>query len=507
MARITLHEYLDEARQWIDDGDYDEAIGICRHILKRYPRHIRTYQILGEACLEKGEFEEAADIFERILQQADPESFVAHAGLGILREEQGRIAEAIWYMERAFEIVPNNEEVRNALRRLYGKRDGEEPTRIKHNRAALARLYLRGGQYRQAIDKLRDLLDEEENHERMDLHLALAETLWRDERREQAIETARAILEAVPNCLKAILILGMIHIEKGLDEEGQDILSAARSLDPENEVAESLFGDRSPLPTVLVRVPRLEDTVEEGLAPEPVEVEPIDELAEAPPEEELAEAEVALETEDIFESASEAEEEAALEVLEEEVDGEAETAAPQAEEPVSPLEQPLAAAPSAPVIPPEPEAVDADEQGVGAPGTAAMPVEAVEELPMAAAEAEASAAEMPPATALTSPDVERYQQQLEQDPKNDEIRLALARAYRDHEQMQPALEQYSILKRSTADLLSRVVRDMENIVASRPDNLQAHELLADLYVKDGQLQQAVERYRWVLNRLEDKTTS
>jgi len=101
--------------------------------------------------------------------------------------------------------------------------------------------------------------------------------------------------------------------------------------------------------------------------------------------------------------------------------------------------------------------------------------------------------------------VERYKLQLEQQPKDDETRLALARAYRDQEQMKLALEQYTILKRGRAKLLSEVIQDMETMVASRPDNLEAHELLADLYVKDGQLQQAVDRYRWILQRLDERT--
>jgi Tfp pilus assembly protein PilF len=46
-----------------------------------------------------------------------------------------------------------------------------------------------------------------------------------------------------------------------------------------------------------------------------------------------------------------------------------------------------------------------------------------------------------------------------------------------------------------------MVTDVEGLVASRPDNLEAHELLADLYAKNGQLQKALERYRWVLERM------
>jgi len=495
MARITLHEYLDEARQRIEEGGYEDAISICRHILKRYPRQVKTYQILGEACLEKGDFAEAADIFQRLVQEADPENFVAHAGLGILREEQGRVSEAIWHMERAFEVAPNNDQVRDALRRLYGKRDGEEPTRIKHNKAALARLYLRGGQYRQAIDKLRDLLDEEGNHERVDLQVALTEALWRDERREQAAEVARGILEKAPNCLKAILILGMIHIEKGLDEQGQDTLLAARSLDPENRVAESLFGERSPLDRQTVRVPQLQEEPAES-----AEAEEVEEPATVPAAEAAPAAEEELETQAVTEAAPPSAEDMLEEVLEEE-----EAAAPTVEEPEPPPEPALTAAPLAEpattVTQSEPEATASEEEGVAE----------AEPLQLAGAAEERIAptvAATPPAVLPTpSPDIDHFKQLLEQDPKDDEIRLALARTYRDLEQIQPALEQYSILKRSRTDLLAQAVEDMERVVASRPDNLQAHELLADLYVKNGQLQQAVERYRWVLHRIEEKTTS
>jgi tetratricopeptide (TPR) repeat protein len=563
MARVTLHEYLDEARLRIEEGAYDDAISICRHILQRYPRHVRTYQILGEACLEKGDFEEAADIFERLLQQADPESFVAHAGLGILREEQGRMAEAIWHMERAFEVAPSNDQVRNALRRLYGKRDGQEPMRIKHNKAALARLYLRGGQYHQATGKFRELLHEEGNEERMDLRLALTEALWRDGRREQAMETATTILETVPHCLKAILILGLVHIEKGMNEQAHEILLAARGLDPENGMAESLLDERSPLAPQVVKIPRLQEAAAEVLPLEAAESEKTEEPSivaapqEVPPTEAEPQTEAVSEAppqpseevgEEIIEQLAPAEEEAPTPIIEEspsrseavlaeaplaesvaeveqpepeaallEAEAVAETLPqppeevveevfePNVEELEPPPEGALAAAPAAEfaaeVQQPEPDAAFLEQETVGESEPLEMPESTEEE---AAIEEIATA---PVAIPTPPPEVDRYKQQLERDPKNDQARLALARAYRDLELIQPALEQYGILKRTKADLLVQVVKDMESIVASRPDNLHAHELLADLYVKNGQLQQAVERYRWVLLRLEDRTAS
>jgi tetratricopeptide (TPR) repeat protein len=509
VARVTLQEYDAEARRLIEERAFDQAIGICRHILQRYPKHTRTYQILGEALLEKGELGEAESIFSRLLEQADPENFVAYGGLGVIKEEKGQFDQAIWYMERTFELVPNRDEVRNALRRLYGKRDGTEPTRIKLNKAALARLYSRGGQYRQAIEELRTLLQEEENSDRIDLKLSLAETLWCDRRLEQAAELLREILQSCPNCLKAILLLGEIHIEKGQTNEAKALFDRTRSLDPENITAQALFGEQSPLPTKVIKIPRMVQTAEEILSKVS--------KAETPPEEQAISPQAApLEAAGEKEMPVEAvpEEEPTGEMMPE---TEATTARPaEPEEAVTEAEpeEPLAPTESQEIEAVAEEAVEADTTADQAPPVEttpeeqALPAEAVEPAIPAVGEATpedvtlASAAET---AAASLPDVEHLKLRLEQRPKDNESRLLLARAYRDREQMKLALEQYGKLLRSKSTILSEAVDDVETIVASRPDNLEAHELLADLYTKNGQLQEAVDRYRWILRRLDSET--
>jgi tetratricopeptide (TPR) repeat protein len=595
MARVALQEYCDQARELIDGHRYAEAIAICRHILKRYPRHIRTYQILGEACLENGELVEAIDIFKRLLANADPENLTAYAGLSVAYQEKGQLEEAIWYMERAFELAPNNEGTRNSLRQLYRQRDGVEPDRVRHSKAALARLYARGGQYRQAIEEFRHLLEAEEQRGRMDLKVSLAETLWRDGRREQAAELAREILQAAPDCLKAILLLGKITIEKGRTEEGKAILEQTRGLDPENRAAQALFGEASPLPPQVVLIPKMEPPAEAPVAaPTPTEivvepaavavapaaeaVAPVAEIssqettgaavepapaAVVPPTEATAPvAEIApQQTVEATEVPPVISEEAEPTPVAELPAAEApavtvepvptaiaqETVpAPVAEEPAAEEGTPGVAEPAllagpaetAPVTVPEqvgeetpavavePVVSPVEETAPPAPAEAAPPTEAqAGETPAAATEpviapiaAEAAPKKkrgkraVPQATVLEAAasaaagplsDIERYQLLLEQKPKDDELRLALARAYRDGSQMKLALEQYAMLVRAKQKLLPDLIADVEGIVASRPDNLEAHELLADLYGKNGQLQKALERYRWVLQRLRE----
>lgn len=743
MARVYLQEYCTEARHLIESCAYDEAIAICRHILKRYPKHAETYRILGEACLEKGELDEAADIFRRLLS-ADPENFVAYAGLGVICEEKQQLADAIWHIERAFELAPNNEEIRNTLRRLYGQRDGTEPARIKLNKVALARLYSKGGQYRQAIDEFRRCLELEPT--RMDIKLSLAETLWRDGRREQAAEMATEILQTSPDSLKAILLLGVIQIEKGRIEEGQGTLALARPLDPENTFAQALFGEHSPLKPAAVKVPRLESSslwpapivpaetaAKPTFPPSQVEMpeEPSDEctttlamgeqiletpiadqvspapetVTEVPWEEpaappavseapETIDAEVADETlvldsepvvaaefeveplelasalasaestvtaegavfpvqgaiaetdaaatksttastlecpateSPVFPVQAAVEEALAAKSVEDEivvptsnVAGGEEPAASVADEaepveetpetvvsdietttvPDSPKdlavatettfvavpEQVVSTAPvkvpeamvapvtgecaeAVPAIEPQPVIIAAEAMAapVEAELVAARPEEeslpnpvqaaTLQESPVATLSETAHAAEttcmmlkgaaqedrasapaelaelggevastefhggmepvvlaahepmgitaVPMQSSEAGPTIstEHLLERLKQNPKDDMARLSLARTYRDQEQVESALDQYSMLARSKAVVLSEVIQDMEGVVASRPSNLAAHELLADLYAKNGQLQKALERYRWLLGQVELK---
>jgi len=608
VARVTLQEYIAEARARINERAYDQAIAICRDILRRYPTHIRTYQVLGEACLEKGDFAEAESIFKRLLGQADPENFVAYAGLGVIREEQGQYAEAIWYMERAFELIPNRDEVRSTLRRLYGKRDGTEPTRIKLNKAALARLYARGGQFRQAIQEFRTLLSQEPYLDRVDLKLSLAETLWRDGQREQAAEMSRQVLEICTNCLKAMLLVGQIQLSKGQIDSGKDILDETRRLDPENIAAQALFESQSPVPLTTVRIPRMPLEPEEEIAPLEAAVDiataesetlledmATEELAdgavveeeppwkqaspEAPiaeaviqetphPEEGIAGVSVDEEAEGVLGDAPNAAEAVeqivtegqvvhdqapgAAEILEQAmpedaaVSGEAPPSAEpieeRAEEAVALLEEMPSVAgavskvategealaegalkvasilegppPDEPaVVEGEPSAVEATEETVSGEAPSFLGIttaqEASEEIAQedeepleearlysdgalsddetvaeTAPEEEVIADHTSPALAPVTPveslsEVERLKVHVEQMPKDHETRLLLARAYRDQEQMKLALEQYSRLVRSKRSVLSEALHDVESIVASRPENLDAHELLAE----------------------------
>ncbi len=271
MADIRLQDYLVKIQDLISNERHDEAISHCQQILRQYPKHVATYCLLGEACLEIGRYEEASDLFQRTLS-ADPEHLMARVGLGIIHAVTGAESEAIWQMERAYELAPNNSEVRRELERLYAARNGGEKARLQLTRAGLGRLYSRNGLYERAINEFRSVLSEKPDS--ADVRVSLAEALWREGRRLEAVETCLDLVQVLPNCLKANLILGEIWVRGGHEDAGQEKLQVARALDPENLVAQELMGRESPLPVEDVYLLELEFPPDaEDLAPtEPEEV-------------------------------------------------------------------------------------------------------------------------------------------------------------------------------------------------------------------------------------------
>jgi tetratricopeptide (TPR) repeat protein len=252
MADLTLRGQHQEAQTLVNAGRAREAAAICDRILQSFPRHIPTYSTLGQAYLGMGDHEEAANLFRRVLS-ADPEHALAYASLGAIYLERGLVEEAIWQMERALELSPRNGEIRRELRDLYGRLGSARLGRIKMTRAALARSYLRGQLFSKAIGELRELVGQAPH--RYDLRVALAEALWLDRSREECAVVCQGVLGDLPNCLKANLLLGQIWLNTGRDEQGRALLQRSQVLDPDNTLAQAIFGEHSPLPPRISRLP------------------------------------------------------------------------------------------------------------------------------------------------------------------------------------------------------------------------------------------------------------
>ena len=254
MAEISLRAYVKELDDLIEHEQLDEAIAHCRHILQTYPKHLDVYRLLGKSYLEAKRYGDAADIFQRVLS-AMPDDFVAHIGMAIVREDEGNLDAAIWHMERAFETNPSNPAIQQELRRLIGRRDGLEPHKVRLTRGALARMYAHGELYPQAIAELRSAL--QEDPDRPDLQVLLAEMYWRTNQRTEAAEVGQRILESLPFCREANRIMAAALQSSGQAEEAVTYHRRLASLDPYSALVESAMDDASRVEANAVRIDKL----------------------------------------------------------------------------------------------------------------------------------------------------------------------------------------------------------------------------------------------------------
>ncbi|MGQ9681780.1 MAG: tetratricopeptide repeat protein [Anaerolineae bacterium] len=468
MANTTLRALTNQAERLVRMGVCEETIALCQAILRRYPRYARCYRILGQAYMGLAEYEEAARLFRRALG-VDPEDALAYAGLGVIFEERGLLDEAIWQLQRAYELSPGREVLRRELTRLYERRG--VPVRVQMTRAALARIYARGGLWNKAIAELRELLLREPY--RLDLRASLARTLWRARRRREAADAAMGIIDQAPNCLVALLILGTWWCQEGRDPEGRALLLAAQELDPENREAARLLGKDSLLavrtaPMETAASPALEpddlgeDDTEPAVATRP---EPLVQYAEAEP----AEGEAAGDD---------------LPAVEEHI----------ASVSVTSLREFMVSLDN--TLPAETEQPPVNEEVVNT--YPAAEVEPVETEPMAGDEP----SECPEGggeliSPLLSP-VAVLRRRVDAAPDDQQAHLALARALVEAGDLAEALSVYDKLAVPASGLLDTVLADLEMVALSHPRYRALRELMGDAYARAGRFQEAMAMYRWLL---------
>jgi tetratricopeptide (TPR) repeat protein len=229
MANISLRTYNNEIRNLIDSGDTEAAIEDCHQILHYYPKHVDTYRLLGEAYLAGKQHNDASDIFQRVLSSI-PDDFVSHVGMSVIREEDEKLDEAIWHMERAFEVQPANTTIQGELLRLYGLREGVKPHKVRLTRGALARMYIKGDLYQQAIAEIHAALSEDQN--RLDLKILLADVYLKMGQEKEAAEVASEVLTKLPFSFDANYVMTKFLIGSGRDKEAQIYQDRLEEIDP-----------------------------------------------------------------------------------------------------------------------------------------------------------------------------------------------------------------------------------------------------------------------------------
>lgn len=251
VAEIAVSTLVQQIENHVRASRTSEALALCTHILYYFPKHLETYSLMAQALKDQGNLTAALDVYRRVLS-ADPENLGAYTGLARIFDIRRQAQEALWHTERAFELAPAQPEIRQELLRLYGQSEAVPRERLKLTRGALARLYAQEGLYDRAIHEFRAIGSTTAS--RYDIRVALAEALWRAGSTRDAADEAQSLLQVLPYCLKANLILGTAWQESAIPES-QEYLERASSVDPSNQVAHNLLGARSTLRVTSVTVP------------------------------------------------------------------------------------------------------------------------------------------------------------------------------------------------------------------------------------------------------------
>jgi tetratricopeptide (TPR) repeat protein len=236
MAQITLRDYLQETEDVISAGRAEEALSRCQHMLTYFPEALEPQRLLGEVYLAQNNLEEARHAFDWVLT-SDPEHVVAYCNRALISERMADYDTALDCYQQAYELSRGNGQIRSKFNAISAKA-GQQG--FMFSRAGLARLYMRGDLLSQAVQEWDAVLAA--SPERLDARTGLLETYWREGLYDRVEQLATQILEDVPTCLKALLLLAHVISTKNV-QRAQELLKQARTLDPDLMMAQLLFAD------------------------------------------------------------------------------------------------------------------------------------------------------------------------------------------------------------------------------------------------------------------------
>jgi tetratricopeptide (TPR) repeat protein len=236
MAQTMLRERIQSIEDAISAGQVDSAMADCQQILAHYPDALEVQRLLGEVYLAQGRLEEAQQTFDWILVN-DPENVIAYCDRALICEHLSDIDTALDCYQQAYELSRGNSQIRQEFNQLSAKSGQQE---FMLSRAGLARLYMRGDLLTQAMQEWEAVLAA--SPDRLDARLGLMETYWREGIYDQVEQLASRILEDIPNCEKALLLLA--HVTSAFNmQRSRELVQRAELLDPELVMAQELFGD------------------------------------------------------------------------------------------------------------------------------------------------------------------------------------------------------------------------------------------------------------------------
>jgi tetratricopeptide (TPR) repeat protein len=236
MSKTTLRDYLQTTEDAISSGRVEEALTNCQYILTHFPASLEAQRLLGEVYLAKGQLQEAQQTFDWVLTN-DPENVIAYCDRALISERMEDLDTALDCYQQAYELSRGNSHIRQEFNQLSER--ARQPG-FMFSRAGLARLYMRGDLLPQAIQEWEVILAT--TPDRLDARTGLLEAYWREGLYEQTEQLAIHLLEDIPGCIKALLLLAHITSSRNI-HQARELVQRARALDPDLTIAQELFAD------------------------------------------------------------------------------------------------------------------------------------------------------------------------------------------------------------------------------------------------------------------------
>ncbi len=267
MTQTTLRDYLLTTEDAISSGRVNDAMVNCQHILAHFPESLEAQRLLGEVFLAQGQLDEAQQTFDWVLTN-DPENVIVYCDRALISEQMQEYDTALDCYQQAYELSRGNSEIRREFNELSEK---VGQTGFIFSRAGLARLYMRGDLLPQAIQEWEIVLST--SPERLDARTGLLEAFWREGLYDRVEQLATLILNDVPGCLKALLLLAHVTFAQNA-AKAQELLRQAALLDPDLIKAQELFSDfmahspKDPFLNLLQKAPTAFPTTSHGIPDE-----------------------------------------------------------------------------------------------------------------------------------------------------------------------------------------------------------------------------------------------
>jgi len=205
-----FHSSFQKVLNYYQQGRLEEAEKLCRHILEENPSYGEALHWMGFIAAQSGKTQEAVGWLERASESL-PENPVIHNHLANAYQRCRRQDEAERHYLLALQYKPDYAEAHNNLGGFYDK--------LNHYEKALEH-------YAKAVNLQPDY---------MAAHQNLGVFFLKNQQYDEAIKQFNNVLQLEPETLTAHYHLGNLYLERGQLDLAETHYNAALSLDPEHE--------------------------------------------------------------------------------------------------------------------------------------------------------------------------------------------------------------------------------------------------------------------------------